>query len=162
MGYYLRVLSLNESAPTLEEICDFLLNNKIKFSINYGKNSQELNNRKWKQILFQYNPKKNPIILDRDVIPEQKDIVKDEINEFLDEINELGFSLSKTKITKMLQKTKQIFALQIPTTDITGDRWYGWKLTDAIVNFLVEKTNGFVQADGEGFYLKNKLVLKVK
>ncbi len=162
MGYYIRVLSPMESAPTLREICDCLSNNKLKFSINYSNNSKELNNKKWKQILFQYDPKNIPIILDRDVISESKNIVTDEINEFLDKINELGFSLNKGKIKKMLQVTKQIFALQIPTTDITGNNWEGWKLTDAIVKYLVENTNGFVQADGEGFYIGKKLVLKLE
>ena len=81
-------------------------------------------------------------------------LLKEEIKEFLIELKQLPLSKEKKEIERLLKNTKQIFSFQIPTSDIN---YNGWSLVDQIIDFLIEKTLGFVQADREGFWILRKI-----
>jgi len=160
MSYYIRVLSHKKENVLLRDICDHLVHKKINFFIDSNLKSTQLDNKNWKQFIITHNKEKKPLVLNRDVINAQKNnLVKEEIKEFLEEIENLLLTKEKKEIEKRLKQTNQIFSFQIPISDIDNN---DWNLVDSIIDFLVEKTEGFVQADKEGFYINKKLVLKTK
>lgn len=158
MSYYTRLLTSNTSCPTLEQLFQQLTRNHIHFWSNIPNHNKELKNQDWKRVELYYDKKKIPIIIERNILSNnKKNLVQEEIKEFLTEIEALPFSVTKIIVKFRLKQVKQIFAFRIPTGDINKK---GWKLRDEVLNYLVDNVSGFHQADREGFYFGKNLVLE--
>jgi len=80
---------------------------------------------------------------------------QEELAEFLGEIGRPGLSLKKRKIIKQLKKTKFIICNQL-LSDLDED---GYSANDHLMQFFVERYEGMIHAENEGFYNHDRTLL---
>ena len=148
MSFYVRVFSQAEDYPSLNALCDELLENDYKFSTSPGKEEPDFAEQDWKSIVFQYNENNKPIYLDRNTTKDEDSLFKEEKKEFLDEVKGLPYSKGQKKAIEVLKNTVQVYAFELDE-DMSDE---GWEFLECILDFLCDATDGYVQVDEEGIY----------
>ena len=148
MSFYVRVFSQAEDYPSLNALCDELLEEGYGFSTSPGKEEAEFKEADWKKLVLQYNESNQPIFLERNTINDKDDLFKEEQKEFLDEVKDLPYSKGQKKAVEILKNTVQIYAFELDE-DITEE---GWEFLECMLDFLCDATDGYVQVDEEGLY----------
>lgn len=158
MSFYVRVFSLSEDFPSLNAICDELLEEGYEFSTSPGKNEPEFQVENWKDIVFQYNENNKPFILERNTIADADSLFKEEQKEFLDDIKDIPYSKGQKRAMEILKNAVQIYAFELDE-DFTEE---GWEFLECILDFLSDATDGYVQVDEEGIYdQKGNLLVEI-
>ncbi|MGC6429645.1 MAG: hypothetical protein ACON5F_01230 [Jejuia sp.] len=120
----------------------------------------ELNNENWKYFELTYFDNNRPLLVEINQKNDSNKIVEEETEEFIDLIGKPKFhELTKKKVISLLKSTEFIICIQLPTTDITE---LGYDVNADLMENIANKFIGIVQADGESFYSKDKLILAVK
>jgi hypothetical protein len=156
MGYYTRVFCTSSEIPALSEISTHLevvcKDSRIEF--------EEGNlDKDWKSFSLYYKNSKLPLLVELNKRSDEDNLANEEIDEFIESIGAPMFSLSKRKVINHLIETKYVVVSQLPTSDIDEE---GYEVNGALLQIFASQFGGIVQADGEGFYLENKLVVKEK
>ena len=154
MGYYVRVFCKSEAVPSFKELEEYMLSRNKGYNLN---GTVDDNNNSWTDFELHYKEGKLPLLVELNWTNEEGSIGAEEVEEFLEEIGSPGFSITKWKVVQHLKQTKYIVCSQLPTSDIADD---GYNANSELLNFFVENYQGMIHADGEGFYIKNQLVLK--
>lgn len=159
MSFYVRVFSQAEDYPSLNALCDELLDEGFQFSTSPGKEEPEFKLQDWKTIVLQYNEDNKPIFLERNTINDQDDLFKEEQKEFLEEVKDLPYSKGQKKAVEILKNAVQIYAFELDE-DITEE---GWEFLECMLDFLGDATDGYVQVDEEGIYdQEGKLLVEIE
>ncbi|OGO77502.1 MAG: hypothetical protein A2Y23_07455 [Clostridiales bacterium GWB2_37_7] len=148
MSFYVRVFSQAEDYPSLNALCDELLEAGYEFSTSPGKEEPEFKEQNWSSFVFQYNEKNKPIFVERNTIKDEDSLFKEEQKEFLDDVKALPYSKGQKKAVEVLKNTEQIYAFELDE-DITEE---GWEFLECLLDFLCDATDGYVQVDEEGIY----------
>ncbi len=156
MPYWMRVFCRKAVAPTPGEILQALTSATLPAQL-YPEADVDLADSDWEQIALSLTPDGAPLTVDRDVQGHGA-MFTEEVDESLKAVRSAPRSKSKKEIVSHLKETKQIFGLQVPTSSIDPK---GWAIARAVMRFLVARCDGLVQADGEGFYRGNDLVLEL-
>jgi len=159
MSFYVRIFSQAEDYPSLNALCDELLEEGYEFSTSPGKEEPEFKVQDWKNIVLQYNENNKPIFLERNTIGDQDDLFKEEQKEFLEEVKKLPYSKGQKKAVEVLKNSVQVYAFELDE-DITEE---GWEFLECMLDFLCDATDGYVQVDEEGIYdQEGKLLVEVE
>ncbi len=67
----------------------------------------------------------------------------------------------KARVIEHLKNTKFIIACQLPVLNM-GDDETGYQANDAFLRYFEQHSGGLIQADGEGFYSGQELVLEME
>ena len=148
MSFYVRVFSLAEDFPSLNALCDELLEEGYEFATSPGKEEPEFKEPNWDNIVFQYNEDNKPIHLERNTIHDEDTLFKEELKEFLDEVKVMPYSKGQKKAVEVLKNAVQIYAFELDE-DLTEE---GWEFLETMLDFLCDATDGYVQVDEEGIY----------
>ena len=71
-------------------------------------------------------------------------------------------SPARHRIIQHLTRTRFIVAIRIPTSVLGTDHEEAlWQASDALLDYFVQHSGGLIQADGEGFYEADTLILKL-
>jgi hypothetical protein len=100
-----------------------------------------------------------PLVADASRLDEAAGFAREEIEEFFDALDELSDSSEKTRVESHLRATKAIVALRLPVADMDDD---GYDAANAFLSYFVEHRGGLVQADGEGFYDADELLVELE
>lgn len=149
----MRAFCKNQKIPEANEIESYLLEHGVNATVE---DVLPPDRGGWESLVIRYKPKKAPIIVEA---TRDKTDVLQEIGEFVEYVEELDASEATAKVLAHLRATKIIVACQIPTADIDDD---GWRANDELLSCLVEKAGALVQADGEGFYEHEDLILELE
>ena len=170
MAYYVRAFCTSPRVPALAEIQRWLATRRSKAVLDNPNHAVEvaqgrasssptldLHASDWDQIAVTYKPGKLPILAEcnRDDGSEDS-LLRQEIGEFLELLQEAGSDAARQRVSEHLQATRFIVACQVPTSDIEDE---GLEANGEFLGFFVEHCGGMTQADGEGFYDGNKLLL---
>lgn len=156
MPYWMRVFCRRAEAPTPGEILQALTRATLPAELAPDADV-DLGDAGWEQLSLCLTADCGPLTVDRDVAG-RGDIVREEVEEFLRAVRTAPRTRASKTVVDHLKDTKQVFALQVPTSSIDSQ---GWAIAHAVMRFLVARCDGLVQADGEGFYRGNDLVLEV-
>jgi hypothetical protein len=155
MSFYVRVFSQAEDYPSLNALCDELLENGYEFATSPGKEEPDFQEQNWTNMIFQYNENNKPIVLERNTIKDEDSLFKEEQKEFLDEVKSLPYSKGQKKAVEILKNAVQIYAFELDE-DMTEE---GWDFLESMLDFLCDATDGYVQVDEEGIYDQDGNVL---
>lgn len=159
MGYYVRAFCLHEEIPNLGQVFQWVEEKGIKLSISGTNNNVDLTSTNWSNVDLLYKLDKLPILVECNQGEIGNDgLMENEIDEFIERIGKPGLSNSKRKVVNHLKSTKFIIACQLPTSDIDDD---GYKANSTFLNYFVTHCSAMIQADGEGFYKNDRLVVKL-
>jgi hypothetical protein len=148
MSFYVRVFSQAEDYPSLNALCDELLEEGYEFATSPGKEEPDFNEQDWKSMVFQYDQDYKPIFLERNTIKDEDSLFKEEQKEFLDEIKALPYSKGQKKAIEVIKNSLQIYAFELDE-DMSEE---GWEFLECMLDFICDATDGFVQVDEEGIY----------
>jgi hypothetical protein len=172
MGYYVRAFCSNSKIPNLADIQAWLRergSNAVLDETNHAVESAragelkpsilDLNAPNWEQIAIAYRAGKLPILVECNRDDGSGEcLMREEVAEFVELVKDYH-SVATQLVLKHLAATKFIIACQLPTSDIEDD---GYDANGEFLSFFVERCGGMIQADGEGFYDKNKVVVPLK
>lgn len=156
MPYSLRVFCRALIGPTPGEILEALSSVKLPAQVDPDADV-DLTDPDWEQLILVASKDGGPLVVDRD-LRGRGNFVADEVDGFLERIAALPASKTRTAVRAHLKGTTQMFSLQVPTTAMDPE---GWAIAHAVMRFLVSRCDGIAQADGEGFYEGNDVVLEV-
>jgi hypothetical protein len=172
MGYYVRAFCTGPQAPELAAIQRWLQERGSAAILDEPTHAVEaartgvsnpsilaLNTSEWKQVAVAYKPGRLPILAecnrdDGTVVS----LLRQEIEEFKELIEDATPDEAKQRVLRHLEASKFIIACQLPTSDIDKD---GYDANSEFLAFFTKHCGGMIQADGEGFYDDDKLILSL-
>jgi hypothetical protein len=161
MGYYVRAFCTAAHPPTIRTVLDTLADWGVVLTpeADYA-SSEVLDAPGWEQFEFLYKPGKNGIVVECNRHDGSGEcLAAGEIAEFAEMIGPPGRSKAKRKVLDHLHGTRFIIACQLSSSDIDED---GFEGNDAFLTYFEDMCGGMIQADGEGFYNDDKLLVAVK
>ncbi|MFG0329197.1 MAG: hypothetical protein ACF8PN_04790 [Phycisphaerales bacterium] len=159
MGYWLRAFCGSERCPTIDNLCTALRERGRAVQILIPKTTGG-HDPDWSQCLIKYDPERLPIIIDINRANDPNDdTVEEEIKEFFEFLEDAAEGPAKSRVIGHLKKTRFIIAAQIPTADIVDA---GYEATDTLFQWLIDEYEALSQADYEGFYDENGLILELE
>lgn len=158
MGYYTRVFCSSKRKP---KIIDLINNLKsIGFDIKSNLDEKDLENPNWTDFELIYDSERLPLLVELNEIGKSHGLAEEEVNEFLEFIGKPKFlQLNKKKVISQLNKTYYIVCIQLPITDIIDK---GYDVNGELMSYVANNFLGMIQADKEGFYCNNKLIVKLE
>lgn len=144
MGYYIRILGINDPDIPISVLADALKANKL--SAQLGLDDTE-HSDKW-TVLDVFNTdgealtqiERNPVI--------EGELGAEELQEFIDEIQDEQPISAVKWLNKYLKRVKVIYAFQMMNAAFEDDNH---DIISTIKTTIWEKTGGIFQADAEGF-----------
>jgi hypothetical protein len=85
-------------------------------------------------------------------------LAREEIEEFLESLEDAPRNGNRKRVEDHLRATRFVVAAPLPTSDIDDD---GHDADGWVMRFFVERYDGMIHADGEGFYEGDKLIVKL-
>ena len=151
----MRVFCRENTAPTPGEILQSVGAAKLSASLD-PEAVIDPTDPDWQHLLLRL-PEGSTLIVDRDRSP-NGGVVREEVDAFLARLDSVPNSRAKRRVVDHLRETRQVIALQVPTSSIDSS---GWTVVRAIVRLLIRSADGMAQAEGQGFYLDNDLVVEL-
>ena len=144
MGYYIRILGIQDPDINVQELINALSFNGLTANLEVDKNEQT---DKWTMLDVTNNKgevlariERNPVI--------NGELGREEIDEFIEEIQNEKPASSVKWLGKYLKKIKVIYAFQMLTAGFDDGNF---EILSSIKNKIWNITGGILQADNEGF-----------
>jgi len=158
MGYFTRVFCSTNRKPKINEILDSLKFHGFNISVNLSES--KINNENWTNFELTYDSERLPLLVELNQKGKSDGVAEEEIKEFLEFVGKPKFyELKKKKVINHLKSTEYIICIQLPTNDIVDQ---GYNVNGELMEFIELNYSGIVQADKEGFYSKNNLLVELK
>ena len=158
MGYYVRTFCTTPEVPTVRQVLDSV---KAKGIDLQPAGPVDLDSHTWNQLALLYKKGKKPILVECNRDMPGESLCKDEIAGFLEEIARLADSPGKARVIDHLKDTKFIIACQLPVLNMADDQT-GYVANNAFLRHFEQYCSGMIQADGEGFYAGQELLLEME
>ena len=159
MGYYVRAFCTEGDVPVLRDVLDYARKKGVSLSLGEGSTGVDIDGRDWcRQVELVYKEGKLPIVVGVNRAIESEDSpVKEEVQEFCEFIGRAGLSLVKRRILRHLRRTRFIVRCRV-LSDIDDE---GYDANGVFLRYFLEHCGALIQADNEGFYEGEKLVLQL-
>ncbi|WP_100616425.1 hypothetical protein [Confluentibacter citreus] len=158
MGYFTRVFCSTNRKPKISGILKHLKSDGFDLSVNLTES--ELDDENWTDFELTYDKARLPLLVELNTKGESERLAEEELEEFFEIIGKPKFfELNKKKVIKHLKATEYIVCIQLPTSDIIDK---GYDLNGELMAYIELNFSGMVQADKEGFYLRNELLFELK
>ena len=166
MGYYLRAFCTAPEVPTLGAILGSVASQGTVLTRDPSTapwTTEQLQDRPRDSSALHYHPDKPPsLVVDVNHADDPSDLVKEELREFRERLADVAPSPARDRIVQHLTRSRFIVAIRIPTSVLgTKHEEALWQASDALLDYFVEHSGGLIQADGEGFYEADTLILKL-
>jgi hypothetical protein len=113
--------------------------------------SADLDARGLEQVEVVYKPDRQPFVVDANT----GELLREEIVEFVEFLEDADESPEKQNVLDHLEQSKAVVAAQL-LGDIDDD---GYTAVRAFLAYYVEHRGGLIQADHEGFYEGDRLIV---
>lgn len=151
MPYYVRAFCKSDKVPMIDELEKSLQLEYPQVRIN----TEDSRESSWSNAEFFYKDGKEPVIIECNINDSTESLAAEECKEFIEEISNPGLSISKRNVINHLKNTKYIISCQL-LNDIDDD---GYHLNGELLKYFVSNHQGLIQADGEGFYKGQNLII---
>lgn len=158
VGYYVRAFCASGDPPPLRQVLDFAREKGCPIRLDPDVTETSPDDPGWEQVGLLYKDGKLPILLEVNRNDGEDSLVREEIEEFLEFLEDAPRNSNRSKVDDHLRATRFVVAAQLPTSDIDDD---GYNANGWVMRFFLERNAGMIQADGEGFYEGDKLIVKL-
>jgi hypothetical protein len=172
MGYYLRAFCTGSTVPELPTVQKWLRAAGYGVTLDDPARAVQavqagaalappaaLPSGLWEQVAVVYKTGKLPILAACDRRTGQESLAEEEISEFMEMVQAAPVGRSQAQILDHLKHARFVVACQLATTDVDDD---GYLAANQFLAFFVQQCGGLLQADGEGFYAGQELLLALK
>lgn len=155
LSYYTRIFCRAAEKPTVTAILEHL-ETVLDFDISTNLSPEEAGSGAWTTFELHYDEDRLPVLVECNYVSEDE-TAREEIAEFIEQIEDIvGADENSGKVITHLRATCFIIACQLPVSDIDDD---GYDANGELMNFVATNCDGLIQADGEGFYDGEKLLI---
>ena len=158
MGYYVRAFCASGDPPPLRQVLDYALDKGSPVQLDPEVSASDPDDPNWEQAGLLYKDGKLPILLEVNRNDSEDSLAREEIDEFLEFLEDAPRNGNRKKVEDHLRATRFVVAAQLPTGDIDDD---GYDANGWIMRFFLERNDGMIQADGEGFYEGDRLIVEL-
>jgi hypothetical protein len=147
VGYYVRAFCTSSDVPPLRAVFDWAEGRGVSLQAP----SADLDARGWEQAEVVYKPDRQPFVVDANT----GELLREEVVEFVEFLEDADESPEKQNVLDHLEQSKAVVAAQL-LGDIDDD---GYTAVRTFLAFYVEHRGGLIQADHEGFYEGDRLIV---
>lgn len=162
MGYYVRAFCTTGEPPPINRVIDFAKKHGSSVRLDPELSESDLADPSWGQVGVLYKKGKLPILLEvnrADSGSDDGSLLREEIEEFLEFLEDSPRNPGRRKVEAHLRATTFVVAVQLATSDIDDD---GYTALSNVLGYFVDHNGGLIQADGEGFYEGETLIVRVE
>lgn len=157
MSYYTRIFCRAAEKPTVTAILEHL-ETVLDFEVSTNLSPEEAGSAAWTTFELHYDEDRLPIQVECNFVSDDE-TAREEIAEFIEQVEDLDDADENSEaVISRLRATRFIIACQLPVSDIDDD---GYDANGELMNFVAAKCDGLIQADGEGFYEKDELLVEL-
>jgi hypothetical protein len=149
MGYYLRAFCTSSDIPSLRAVFEWAEDQGVRLEAP----SAVLDAPKWQQAEVIYKSDRQPLVAETGA----GELLREEVEEFLELLEDVDESTEKQTVLQHLQQSKAVVAAQL-LGDIDDD---GYTAAGTFLTYFVEHCGGMIQADGEGFYEGDRIIVEL-
>lgn len=165
MSYYLRTFCTADAVPTLAAVLESLATEGIVLTRDPSTppwTTEQLQDRPRDCIVLSYHSDEpSPLVVDVDHVDDPSGLAEEELEEFLERLGDLAPSPGRDRIIQHLTRSRFIVAIRIPTSVLVTEYEEAlWQASHALLDYFVQYSDGLIQADGEGFYEADRLIIK--
>jgi hypothetical protein len=155
MGYYLRVFCNSDTVPSVASLEGALqaVGPGLRLHTDGRVDSAD-----WENAELRYKDGKEPILVEINRNNGADTIAAEEAGEFASEIRALQQSNATARVLEHLRANRYTVCCRL-LTDIDDD---GFVANDQLMDYFILNHRGMVQADGEGFYDGDELLVELK
>jgi hypothetical protein len=143
-----------DEVPSINAVLGDLASQGFRLKADAG-DQPDLDSVDWLQFGFRYADGKEPIEVECNRNTGEKSLCHEECAEFIEALENSETSTALEGVTDQLQKTAFVVACQLPS-DIDDA---GYEALGALLAHFVRHCGGMIQADGEGFYEGDQVIL---
>lgn len=152
--YIMRVFATSSDIPSPRAIADHL--NSHGFPVHIELTSTDLDTNDWTQISIHYAADHALLQLAHESLHSDEPL-SDALRALMDATADAKDRRGSRRVLALLAEANHLFELSIPPD-------YDWNAQDhlvstALLNYLETQTAGLIQADGEGYYQNNRILL---
>lgn len=159
VGYYIRAFCTEGEPSPLRPVLAYAAERGVPLALDPPAGESSLDDGGWEQVGIVYKDHKLPILLEvnRDG-GEEESLMREEIEEFIELLEDTPNKRNRRRVEKHLRSTRFIIAAQLPTADIDDD---GYTALGHVLTYFVDNNGAMIQADGEGFYEGQKVIVEL-
>jgi hypothetical protein len=154
MGYYVRCFCTSDQVPTINTVLAALRDRGFDLSARV-EDLAALDSSQWHDFELIYNHSRKPILVDCDRDDGEESLCRRECAEFIDDFLGHSESPARDRVAADLRATRFTIACRL-LMDIDDS---GYTANGEFLHYFVVHCGGMVQADGEGFYEGNELIV---
>jgi hypothetical protein len=153
MGYYLRAFCTSEDLPPLGGVLEWASAQGVSLALE-SSSPGALGSAGWHEAELRYKPGRRPLVVDVSRAGDDG-LLAEEVEEFIEMLGAVEESADKRKVLAHLRASRAIVTAQL-LSDIDDD---GYDAVGVVLGFFVEHYGGMIQADAEGFYEGDRLIV---
>jgi hypothetical protein len=124
--------------------------------------TEQLQDRFRGSVALCYQPACPPLVVEVDRAGDTSMALEDEADEVLEELVRRAPSPPRDQVIQHLRRSRFVVAIRIPTSVLgIKDEEALWRASHALLDYFVQHSRALVQADAEGFYEADTLILKM-
>ena len=150
MSYYIRAFCTSDNVPPLRSVFEWA----DRQGVHLEAPSIDIDAPRWEQAEILYSSDRQPFVAEVNI----GEVVQEELEEFAEFLQDVGDSPEKQKVLDHLEQSKAVVAAQL-LSDVDDD---GYTAAGTFLTYFVEHAGGLIQADGEGFYEGERLIVQVE
>jgi hypothetical protein len=162
MGYYVRAFCTASMAPPLGVVLNALAARGIVLAAD-AVPPEDLRASDWEEATLGFGPNQRRFVVtcDRETSPGHT-VVREEVQQFIEFLQDGPPSPERKRVVDHLRATRFIIACRFPAAAAADDDEGGCAAGRGFLSYFVAHCGGLVQADGEGFYEGDRIVLAVE
>jgi len=155
-SYTLRVFARSPRPPSLQSIIDHL--RRRGFEARSEPGSRAAIHEDWQRCRLFYADRKLPLTLERQSLHGDAPL-PDRLRALMDATTTAKDKRGRQRVLDFLAQSNQVFELTLPPD-------FDWHMarhliSTELLNYLEQETDGMIQADEEGYYQRNRLILRL-
>jgi hypothetical protein len=150
VAYYLRAFCTSDEIPPLRTVLEWADDQ----GTHLEPRSADPDDSAWKQAEVICKSGAQPFIAERNA----GELLREEVEEFMKFLADVDESPEKQEVLDHLGRSRTVVATQL-LSDIDDD---GYSAVGTFLTYFVEHCGGLIQADGEGFYKGDRLIVELE
>lgn len=144
--------------PSIRTVLEWVVAQGCPLRLHPDSGQVDLDSADWREVAFQYQEGKEPILTDISSDDGTPDcLFREEVGEFQEFVGEADDTPGKQRVLEHLQASRFVVANQL-LADVEQD---GYQASAWLLDYFVEHAGGMIEADGEGFYDGDTLLVEL-
>jgi hypothetical protein len=156
VGYYLRAFCTSNELPAVQVLVDHMAGEGL--DVRAQATPPELDAPRWSDALLWYGPEREPLSVDVTRAGGADGLLEAEVAEFVEFLEGIEDSDAKQRVIAHLQASRAVVGVQF-LGDVDDD---ALRAAHTLLGYLVDHCGGLIQADNEGFYEGERLVVELE